>query len=134
MPRLARAALPTLQARLEPIGIGLGDIAFSGIRISPWLNGLVLSDLHAQLDLKPPDRIQLRSQLDIATLEVRLTHPFSLRGAVQATGLEVRLDPSDRPSQLPFDRLSNARLHRDNRRDSISRLEPRQGEIHPARK
>jgi hypothetical protein len=110
VPSLARAALPTVQARLEPIGIGLGDIAFSGLRISPWLNGLVLSDLQARLDLKPRDRIQLRSQLDIATLEVRLTHPFSLRGAVQATGLEVRLDPSDRPPQLPFDRLTNARL------------------------
>jgi len=110
VPGLVRAALPTLQARLEPIGIGLGDITFSGLRISPWLNGLVLSDLQARLDLKPRDRIQLRSRLDIATLEVRLTHPFSLRGAVQATGLEVRLDPSDRPPQLPFDRLSNARL------------------------
>jgi hypothetical protein len=110
VPWLAREALPTLQARLEPIGIELGDIAFSGLRISPWLNGLVLSDLQARLDLKPRDRIQLRSRLEIATLEVRLTRPFGLRGAVQATGLEVRLDPSDRPPQLPFDRLSNARL------------------------
>jgi hypothetical protein len=110
VPWLAREALPTLQARLEPIGIGLGDVAFAGLRISPWLNGLVLSDLQAQLDLQPRDRIQLRSRLDIATLEVRLTHPFSLRGAVQATGLEVRLDPTDRPPQLPFDRLANARL------------------------
>ncbi len=110
VPWLARATLPAVQARLEPIGIGLGDIAFSGLRISPWLNGLVLSDLQARLDLKPQDRIQLRSRLDIATLEVRLTHPFSLRGTVQATGLEIRLDPSDRPPQLPFDRLSNARL------------------------
>ncbi|QVL50869.1 MAG: hypothetical protein KFB96_10945 [Thiocapsa sp.] len=110
VPSLAREALPTLQARLEPIGIGLGDVAFSGLRISPWLNGLVLSDLEARLDLNPRDRIQLRSQLDIATLEVRLTHPFSLRGAVQATGLEVRLVPSDRPRQLPFDRFSNVRL------------------------
>jgi hypothetical protein len=110
VPWLAREALPTLQARLEPIGIELGDIAISGLRISPWLNGLVLSDLQARLDLKPRDRIQLRSRLEIATLEVRLTRPFGLRGAVQATGLEVRLDPSDRPPQLPFDRLSNARL------------------------
>ncbi|WP_147431124.1 DUF6973 domain-containing protein [Thiocapsa rosea] len=110
VPSLAREALPSLQARLEPIGIGLGDVAFSGLRISPWLNGFVLSDLEARLDLNPRDRIQLRSQLDIATLEVRLTHPLSLRGAIHATGLEVRLDPSDRPSQLPFDRFSNARL------------------------
>jgi hypothetical protein len=110
VPALAREALPTLQTRLEPIGIGLGDVAFSGLRISPWLNGLVLSDLEARLDLNPRDRIQMRSRLDIATLEVRLTHPFSLRGAIQATGLDVRLDPSDRPSQLPFDRISNARL------------------------
>jgi hypothetical protein len=109
-PSLAREALPTLQARLEPIGMGLGDITFSKLRISPWLNGLVVSDLEARLDLNPRDRIQLRSRLDIATLEVRLTHPFGLRGAIQATGLEVRLDPSDRPSQLPFDRISNARL------------------------
>jgi hypothetical protein len=109
-PRLARKSLPAFQARLEPIGIGLGDVAFSGLRISPWLNGLVLSDLQARLDLKPRDQIQLRSQLDIATLAVRLTHPFSLRGAVQATGLEVRLDPSDRSQRLPFDRLSNAHL------------------------
>jgi hypothetical protein len=110
LPGLARAALPTLQARLQPLGIELGDITFSGLRISPWLNGLVLSDMQAQLDLQPRDRTKLRSRLEIATLEVRLTHPFSLRGAVQATGLEVRLDPSDRPSRLPFDRLSNARL------------------------
>ncbi|NCC27999.1 MAG: hypothetical protein EOM22_07590 [Gammaproteobacteria bacterium] len=110
VPSLARESLPTLQARLEQIGIGLGDVAFSGLRISPWLNGLVLSDLEARLDLNPRDRIQLRSQLDIATLEVRLTHPFSLRGTIQATGLEVRLDPSDRPRKLPFDRFSNVRL------------------------
>jgi hypothetical protein len=110
VPSLAREALPTLQARLEPIGIGQSDVAFSGLRISPWLNGLELSDLEARIDLNPRDRIQLRSQLDIATLEVRLTHPFSLRGAIQATGLEVRLDPSDRPSQLPFERFTNVRL------------------------
>ncbi len=94
-----------MQARLEPVGIGLGDVAFSDVRISPWLN-----DLEARLDLNPRDRIRLRSQLDIATLEVRLTHPFSLRGAIQATGVEVRLDPSDRPRQLPFDRFTNVRL------------------------
>ncbi len=34
-PRLAREALPTLQARLEPMGIGLGDVTFSRIRIRP---------------------------------------------------------------------------------------------------
>ena len=110
VPRLAREALPTLQARLEPMGIKLGDVAFSRLRISPWLNGLVLDDLQARLDLKPQDRTELRSQLDIARLEVRLTHLLSLRGAVHATGLEVRLDPSDRPPRLPFDRFSNARL------------------------
>jgi hypothetical protein len=110
VPSIAREVLPTLQARLKPIGIGLGDVAFSDLRISPWLNGLVLSDLDAQLDLNPRDRIQLRSRLDIATLEVRLTHPFSLRGAIQATGLEVHLDPADRPRQLPFDRFTNVRL------------------------
>ncbi|MFB1489721.1 MULTISPECIES: DUF6973 domain-containing protein [unclassified Thiocapsa] len=109
-PSLAREALPPLQARLAPIGIGLGDVAFSDLRISPWLNGLVLSDLEARLDLSPRDRIQLSSQLDIATLEVRLTHPFSSRGSIQATGLEVHLDPSDRPPQLPFDRFTNVRL------------------------
>ncbi|NCA72397.1 MAG: hypothetical protein EOM91_20490 [Sphingobacteriia bacterium] len=109
-PSLAREALPSLQARLEPIGVGLDDVAFSSLRISPWLNGFVLSNLEARLDLNPRDRIQLRSHLDIATLEVRLTHPFSLRGSIQATGLEIRLDPSDRPSQLPFDRFSNVRL------------------------
>ena len=109
-PRLAREALPTLQARLEPMGIGLGDVNFSGIRISPWLNGLALSDVEAQLDLKPLDRIRLRSRLHIERLEVRLTHPLGLRGTVEATGLEVRLDPSDRPPQLPFDRLSNGHL------------------------
>lgn len=99
-----------MQARLETMGIGLGDVTFSGIRISPWLNGLVLRDLEAQLDLKPGDRIRLRSRLDIERIEVRLTHPFGLRGTVEATGLEVRLDPSDRPPQLPFDRLSNVHL------------------------
>jgi hypothetical protein len=110
VPRLARQALPALQARLEPVGVGLGNIEFSGLRISPLLNGLVLSDLQARLDLKPRDRNQLRSRLEIATLEVRLTRPFGLRGAVLATGLEVHLDPSDRPPQLPFNRLANARL------------------------
>jgi hypothetical protein len=109
-PSLARAALPRVQARLEPLGVGLSDITFSRLRISPWLNRLVLSDLQARLDLTPRDRIELRSQVDIAEIELRLTHPLSLRGAVQATGLQVRLDPSDRPPQLPFDRLSNARL------------------------
>jgi len=110
LPRLVRAALPTVQAKLEPSGIGLADISFTGLRLSPLLNSLELSELQAQLDLQPQDRIQLRSRLGIATLQVRLTNPFSLRGSVQATGLEVRLDPSDRPPQMPFDRLSNARL------------------------
>jgi hypothetical protein len=110
VPSLAREALPRLQARLEPSGIGLGEVAFSRLRISPWLNGFVLSDLETRLDLNPRDRIQLRSQLDVATLEVRLTHPFSLRGSIQATGLEIRLDPADRPRQLPFDRFTNVRL------------------------
>ncbi len=92
------------------MGIGLSDVAFSRLRISPWLHRLVLSDLQARLDLTPRDRIELRSRVDIATLEVRLTHPLSMRGAIQATGLQVRLDPSDRPPQLPFDRLSNGRV------------------------
>ncbi|CRI62917.1 hypothetical protein THIOKS11040010 [Thiocapsa sp. KS1] len=100
VPALAREALPPLQGRLEPIGIGQGDIAISGLRISPWLNSLVPSDPEARLDLNPRDRMQLRSQLDIATLKVRLTHPFSLRGAIQATGLEVRLDPQRHRSAL----------------------------------
>jgi len=110
LPSLAREALPTLQARLEPLGIGISDIAFSGLWISPWLNGLVLSDLEARLDLNPRDRRQVHSRLDITTLEVQLTDPLRLRGAVQATGLEVRLDPIDRPPQLPFDRFSKARV------------------------
>jgi hypothetical protein len=110
VPRLARQALPALQARLEPVGIELGDVAYSRLRISPWLNGLVLSGLQARLDLEPRDRIKLRSRLEIAALEVRLARLFGLRGAVQSTGLEVRLDPSDRPPQLPFDRLANVRL------------------------
>ncbi|RKT38047.1 hypothetical protein BDD21_5574 [Thiocapsa rosea] len=33
-PSLARETLPSLQARLKPIGIGLGDVAFSDLRIT----------------------------------------------------------------------------------------------------
>jgi hypothetical protein len=109
-PSLAREAAPKVQARLASLGIVLGDVRYSGLRISPWLNGLVLSDLRARLDLNPRDQVQLSSQLDVATLEVRLSNPFSLRGSILATGLELRLDPSDRPRQLPFDRFANARL------------------------
>jgi hypothetical protein len=54
--------------------------------------------------------VQLSTQLDIATLRIRLSKPLSLRGSVQATGMEVRLDPSDRPRQLPFDRFTSSRL------------------------
>jgi hypothetical protein len=110
LPSVARQALPVVQARLVPIGIGLGDVAWSRLRISPSLNGLALSDLETRLDLNLQDRIQLRTELSIATLEVRLSHPFSLRGSLQATGLELRLDPSDLPGEMPFDRFANARF------------------------
>jgi hypothetical protein len=109
-PSLAREAIPKVQARLASLGIVLGDVAWSGPRISPWLNGVVFSDLQTRLDLNPQDRIQLRSQLDIAALEVRLSNPLNLRGSVRAAGLEVRLDPADRPGPLPFDRFTNVSL------------------------
>jgi hypothetical protein len=109
-PSLVQKAIPKVQARLASLGIAFSDVSFSSLRVSPWLNGVVLSDVQTQLDLNPSDRIQLRTQLEISTLQVRLTNPFSLRGRVQASGLEVRLDPSDRPRQLPFERFTNAHL------------------------
>lgn len=109
-PSLARQALPKVQARLASLGIVLDDVSYTGLRVSPRLNGLALSGLRTRLDLSPRDSIRLGSQLEIATFEVRLGNPFGLRGSVQAAGMEVRLDPSDRPRQLPFDRFTNARL------------------------
>lgn len=109
-PSLAREVLPLTRARLAAIGIDLEDVAVARLRISPWLNAIRLSDLEARLDLNPRDRFQLKSRLEIATLEVRLTRPLALSGTIRASGVKLRLDPSDRHEQLPFDRFANARL------------------------
>jgi hypothetical protein len=109
-PRLAERLIPKFEAQLGQVGIGLSDVSFSAIRISPWLNGLELRGLEARLDLNPRDRIRLRSEVAIDTVDVRLTSPFTLRGSVRATGLEVALDPSDRLPGLPFERFGNAHL------------------------
>lgn len=106
-PALARAALPKVQARLAALGIVLGEVSYARLRVSPWLTRLRLSDLSARLDLNPRNQVELRTQLDLATLEVRLGNPFGWRGSVRATGREFRLHPSDLPRQLPFDRFAN---------------------------
>ena len=107
-PRLIGEAIAGLEAQLHGTGVQLGDLSVSAIRISPWLLGVELRGLRARLDLDPYDRINLSSEVLIDALELRLTDPLKLRGRLRAQGVEVRLDPSDRPTALPFDRFANA--------------------------
>ena len=108
-PRLLAQAMPRLEAQLQGTGIRLAEaLSVSTIRVSPWLLGVELRGLRARLDLNAGDRIDLRSGVLIEVLELRLTHLIGLRGRVRAEGVEVRLDPSDRPTALPFDQFSNA--------------------------
>jgi hypothetical protein len=109
-PRLVDSLMPQLETQLEQVGVGLGDLSFAAIRISPWLTAIRLQDVNARLDLNPGDRIRLRSELAVETVEVRLTDLLALRGSIRATGLQVRLDASDRLAGLPFDRFANAQL------------------------
>lgn len=109
-PHLISEALPPLETRMARAGIGISELSFSEIQLSPWFNGIALSDLNARLDLNPHDRVRMRSDVSIQRIDVSLTDPLRLRGSIRADGLEVSLDPSDRLPGLTFDRFSNARL------------------------
>ncbi len=109
-PRRLSEAMPQLEQRMARAGIGIGELSFSAIQVSPWLNGVALSDLTARLDLNPRDRMPMRSRVAVQRIDVALTDPLRLRGSLLADGLEVSLDASDRLSGLPFDRFTNARL------------------------
>ncbi len=109
-PRRVSEAMPQLEERMARAGIGIGELSFSAIHVSPWLNGVALSDLTAGLDLNPRDRVPMRSNVVIQRIDIMLTDPLRLRGSLLADGLEVSLDVSDRLTGLPFDRFTNARL------------------------
>lgn len=109
-PRRVSEAMPQLEARMARAGIGIGELSFSAIQVSPWLNGVALSDLKARLDLNPRDRAPMRSNVAIQRIDVALTDPLRLRGSLLADGMEVSLNAADRVSGLPFNRFTNARL------------------------
>jgi len=103
-PRLVGIAI----RQMENFGIGLSEVSFSAIRISPVLNGVGLVDFTARVDLNPRDNIRLQSRLELERADVRLDNLFALRGYVRVSGLELRLDASDMPRSLPFNRFTNA--------------------------
>lgn len=109
-PRLARSAAMRMMEKFERQGIGLGDISFNTARVAPLFNGIELRELTARFDLNLRDKAQLQSTVDTQAAEVHLDNPFALRGRVRLSGLEIRLDASDLPSSLPFDRFTNAQL------------------------
>ena len=107
-PGMVRHTMPDLV--MQHAGIVLTEVSFSSVHISPWLNRVKLRDFHARFDLSPRDDISLRSLVDTREIEVRLRNPLTLRGSVHADGIEVRLDASDLPPWLPFDRFTNGEL------------------------
>jgi len=107
-PGVVRHTMPELL--MHHLGIGLTDVSFSSVHISPWLNRVEVRDFHARIDLNPRDGFPLRSSVDTRTIDVRLRDPFALRGSVHVTGIDVRLDTSDLPRWLPFDGFSNGDL------------------------
>jgi hypothetical protein len=109
-PDVARRALPRVVSQVDELDVGLSEVEFGTIRISPRLTRAVLQDFHARFDLDLHDRAQLQSRAAIRELEVRLDRPWALRGSVRATGLDVYLDPADLPRSVPFDRFANAEL------------------------
>jgi hypothetical protein len=109
-PRLIDSLLPKIAERVEKLGIGLTDLSFADIRVSPLLNRVTLTELHGRIDLTPRDDIRLQSEANIGAVEVRLQSPFTLRGSVLAEGLDVQLDPSDLPERFPYGRFTNAEL------------------------
>jgi hypothetical protein len=109
-PQLLLAVLPALQTQLEGHGVGLSEVAFGDLRVSPTLTSIELEDVRARLDLNPRDRIELGSQVAIARVDLGLTDLMEVRGQIRASGLEIRLDPADRPKSMPFERFENASL------------------------
>jgi hypothetical protein len=109
-PRLVDTMLPKVAGQVEKLGIGLTDLSFADIRVSPLLNRVTLTEFHSRIDLTPRDDIRLQSEANIGALEVRLQNPFTLRGSVLAEGLDVQLDPSDLPERFPYGRFTNAEL------------------------
>jgi hypothetical protein len=106
-PRVIQDALPALEAALRPLGVGLSAVSFDDLRLAPSLTGLAVRNLRARLDLNPRDRIELASEVAVDRLDVSLNGIRPLAGRIQATGLEIRLDPADRPQHSPFDRVEN---------------------------
>ena len=108
--RLAHTAAMRMMEQFERQGIGLDDLSFQKARVSPIFNGIEFEGLHARFDLNLRDITQLQSTVETQAAEVRLGSPFDLSGSVRLSGLEIRLDESDLPSSLPFDRFTNAQL------------------------
>jgi hypothetical protein len=109
-PVLLRSAVDQLNERLKQFNIGIADVSFTSVTISPFLNSIEIRDLSTDFDLNLRDRIQLQSTINTQLFKVRLDRPLRLIGSVQAIKFEVHLDASDLPRSLPFDRFINAQL------------------------
>ena len=107
-PGLVRRMMPVLLSRHRHIG--LTEVSFSSLYISPWLNRLTLRDFHARFYFTPRDDYPLHSLVETRELEVRLRDLRTLRGSVHAEGIAVRLDASDLPPWLPFDSFTDGSL------------------------
>ncbi len=109
-PSAIHRMIPTIGAKIEPLGIDLNELSFSTTRISPRLNGIALRSFHALFDLNPRDNIRLQSMVHIGEIKVSLQNPFTLHGSVCAEGLEVQFDASDLPTSIPYGRFTNGTL------------------------
>ncbi|MGI9517887.1 MAG: DUF6973 domain-containing protein [Pirellulaceae bacterium] len=110
IPNIVRRAIPELAVKAQEMGVDLTDFSFSSINVSPFLNRVSVHGLKTAFDLRPDDDKDLNSQVEMKVMSVGLSNPFSMRGSLHAEGLEVRLDDSDLPPSLPFDRFTNGNV------------------------
>ena len=109
-PRALDRAIPQLIAHAGRLGVEITELSVPVVRIAPTLSSVTIDGLSARFDLSPGDDKQLRSQITVDELRVRLRNPIALRGSIRADGVEISLDESDLPASLPFDRFTNGTI------------------------
>lgn len=111
VPKAAEAVLTYAIPRVQQAGITVDSIEYESIRVSPTLIEASARWPSAVFDLAPTDEIRLSSSFKAQEVSARLANPLQLRGHLTIENFEVSFHETDRPRDLPFDRLTNARLH-----------------------
>lgn len=121
VPKIATQVLDYAVPRLQRLGIQVEAVEYAAIRVSPTLVEASVAWPSAVFDLAPTDDIRMSSAFKAESISARLANPLQLRGDLTIENSEVSFHETDRPRDLPFDRLTNARLHI----DEIPLLSPR---------